>query len=81
MKLIVRLFFEYGGDNKKVATKMFIYSIHETIIWEADSNVFSDAIIKSIINKYNDIDKKKEAGLVTSLSIRCDKINIPKGSS
>ena len=81
MKLIVRLFFEYGGDNKKVATKMFVYSIHETITWEADSNVFSDAIIKSIINKYNDIDKKKEAGWVTSLSIRCDKINIPKGSS
>ena len=65
MKLIVGLLFEYDGDGTKVATKMFIHSIHETTIQETDCNVFSEAIIKSfiiiksilliIINKCNDI--------------------------
>ena len=33
---------------KKNETEMFIHSIHEKIIWETDSNVFADDIIKQI---------------------------------
>ena len=35
---------------------MFIYSIHETIMQQTDCDLFVNDIIKSIVNKCNDID-------------------------
>ena len=53
---------------------------------ETDSNMFVDGIIKSFIKKYNNIDKQMEGcrfsfEFARSLSISCDKVNEPNGSS
>ena len=51
---------------------------------ETDSDVFVDKVIKSFVKEYNDIDKQMEGSLfsfVCSLSIRCEKVKEPKGSS
>ena len=56
IKIFVALFFEYNRNNKRIETEMFIYSIFETIMQQTDSGVFVDDIIKSTVNKCNDID-------------------------
>ena len=56
IKSFVALFFEYNRNNKRIETEMFIYSIFETIMQQTDSGVFVDDIIKSTVNKCNDID-------------------------
>ena len=56
IKLFVVLFFEYNRNNKRIETEMFIHSIFEMIMQQTDSDVFVDDIIKSTVNKCNDID-------------------------
>ena len=52
---------------------------------EISFNVFVDDIIKSFIKEGNEIDKQMDGSrfnvkFVGSLSIRCDRVNEPKGS-
>ena len=58
IKLIVWLFFRIWWRQLKVETEMFIHSIPETVMWETDSKVHVDHIIKSVVNKYNSINKQ-----------------------
>ena len=74
---------------------MFIHSIYEAIMLETNSSAFARDISKSIVNKYNVIDKQlikkynvidkhmegsgSSFKFVSSLSIRYDKVNVPKG--
>ena len=65
---------------------MFISSIHLTIKIEIASDAFVDVIFKSIKNKYEDLNNHMERSefrfeFVSKLDIRCEKVNIPKGSS
>ena len=53
---------------------------------ETDYDVFIDDVIKSFMNKYNDIEKSMEWHKFTfkfegSLCIKCEKVNRPNGSS
>ena len=77
MHLIVRLFFQYFKNDKKVKRKMFIHGIHEAIILETDFDVFAD-IFKSIKNNYEELDNQMEGSelsfiFVSKLVIRCEK--------
>lgn len=53
---------------------------------ETKPNVFIDDIIKSVINKFNDIDMQMERTgfsikFMSGLSVRCDKVNVTKSPS
>ena len=53
---------------------------------ETEFDVFIHEIINSFMKEYNDKDKHMEEDgfsfeFVGSISIRCDKVNVPEGSS
>lgn len=57
MKSIVGVVFEYGRDYKKLKRKSLITVLMKKNMLETDYDVFIDDVIKSFMNKYNDIDK------------------------
>ena len=85
MKVILGLFFGHDENDKKVVKKVFIHSIHKTITLEINSNVLVDDIIKSIKTICR-LSKQMEGSrfsfkFVSSLSIRCRKVNEAKDSA
>lgn len=51
------MYYEYTKDDETDEKQIFIQRNHKIIKLEYDSNVFFDDIIKSIKNKYVDLDK------------------------
>ena len=76
------MYYEYTKDDETDEKQIFIQRNHKIIKLEYDSNVFFDDIIKSIKNKYVDLDKEVKGNVfsfkfVSELDIRCSKVNKP----
>lgn len=85
MKLIVRVVFKYEGGDKDLKQKSLFIVLTKKIMLQTDSDLFllNHLIIKSFMKEHIGIDKQMERSrfrlkFVTSLTIRCDKVNESK---